>query len=550
MGFVKGRGATIAAYCLEECIDFYKKRNSPVFTCFLDNEKAFDNVWQDGLFHKLHSLGIKGRLWRLIRYSYSGSSVYISQEGHTSDSILVQKGVGQGRVMSAWMFLVYIDKLIYLLQASDCGIIVNSYSIPAILLADDTTLLGSSPNALRTLLNIVYTYASQWRLKYNASKSVMITFNSRNNVKLTFGDSEIPTSNSTVYAGVTFSNNHSESLRTDNACIKARKIFHSLHDLGLKQNGIHPLSCVLIWNRVILPSALYGVELWGTLSDKNIENLEKTQRQFVRYIMGFDKTSPTEATTSVLGLLSVSSYIDKHRLMFLGRLCCSEVDLLHKDIFTNSVAEYVLGFSNICHITKSLLNTLSKYNLNEFLQNYISSGYFPPKYIWNNIVKHSIKDKEQYNWSLKVNSRPELSRFANVQRELKPNNLLLLSYIFPEYTSDIRFVLKIAVCPKMVSKCNMCDSDVDDIILHIVMSCQHYFQERNSLFDIIVNILPVELSVSFFEQSDCEVLTCILVGFTNWVTDINDELWIELMLNMCEYINRKWNFIIPKPYLS
>ena len=109
----------------------------------------------------------------------------------------------------------------------------------------------------------------------------------------------------------------------------------------------------------------------------------------------------------------------------------------------------VLGFSNICHITKSLLNTLSKYNLNEFLQNYISSGYLPPKYIWNNIVKHSIKDKEQYNWSLKVNSRPELSRFANVQRELKPNNSLLLSYIFPEYTSDIRFVLKIAVCPKM-----------------------------------------------------------------------------------------------------
>ena len=50
----------------------------------------------------------------------------------------------------------------------------------------------------------------------------------------------------------------------------------------------------------------------------------------------------------------------------------------------------------------------------------------------------------------------------------------------------------------MVSKCIMCDSDVDDIILNIVMSCQHYFQERNSLFDIIVNILPVELSVSFF----------------------------------------------------
>ena len=64
-------------------------------------------------------------------------------------------------------------------------------------------------------------------------KSVIITFNSRNNVKLTLGDNEIRTSNSTVYAGVTFSIIHSETLRTYNACAKARKIYHSLQDLGV-----------------------------------------------------------------------------------------------------------------------------------------------------------------------------------------------------------------------------------------------------------------------------------------------------------------------------
>ena len=157
MGFVKGRGATTAAFCLEGCIDYYRKRKSPVYTCFLDNEKAFDNVWQNGLLYKLHNLGIKGRIWRLILNSYTDSTVCISLEGHNSDPISVQKGVGQGRVMSAWMFLVYIDELTYLLQASNSGITVNSYNIPAILLADDTTLLA---------LDIVYLYASRWRLKY------------------------------------------------------------------------------------------------------------------------------------------------------------------------------------------------------------------------------------------------------------------------------------------------------------------------------------------------------------------------------------------------
>ena len=135
-----------------------------------------------------------------------------------------------------------------------------------------------------------------------------------------------------------------------------------------------------------------------------------------------------------------------------------------------------------------------------FLSVYISSGYFPPKYIWNNIVKHSITERGQYYWTLNVNARPELSRFVIVQIEMKPNNLPLLSYIFPEYARDIIFVLKIAVLHNNVSKCDVCDNDVNDKILHTVMSCQHYLQERNSLFETIVSILPFELSVSFLNK--------------------------------------------------
>ena len=352
-----------------------------------------------------------------------------------------------------------------------------------------------------------------------------------------------------IYAGILFSSKNTQTIRTDNACAKARKIFHSLYDVGLKYDGIHPLSCVLIWNRVILPSALFGVELWGTLSDRNIENLEKVQRQYVRHILAFDKTSPIEATISVLGMFSVSGYIDKSQLMFLGRLCNSEIDLFHKDIFSNSIAEYTLGFTNVCHITKSLISTLSKYDLEEFLHNYIISGYFPPKRIWNNIVKHAIREREEHMWTVNSSARPELSRFVQIQQKLKPNNLLLLSYIFPEYTKDIIYVLKLASCPKMYSKCYMCDRDVEDIILHIVMSCQCFVQERNVLFDIIVNILPVELSISFFEQNDEDLLTTMLGGLTNWTSGINDEIWVELLLNICEYLNRKWNFRVPKPHM-
>jgi hypothetical protein len=47
---------------------------------------------------------------------------------------------------------------------------------PAILLADDTTLLSSSVNGIQTLLNVVNSYAIKWRLKYNELKSSVLIF--------------------------------------------------------------------------------------------------------------------------------------------------------------------------------------------------------------------------------------------------------------------------------------------------------------------------------------------------------------------------------------
>ena len=52
-GFVKGHGSIPAIYTLKESINCYIERSSTVYATFLDNEKAFDRIWQDGLLHKL-----------------------------------------------------------------------------------------------------------------------------------------------------------------------------------------------------------------------------------------------------------------------------------------------------------------------------------------------------------------------------------------------------------------------------------------------------------------------------------------------------------------
>lgn len=65
----------------------------------------------------------------------------------------IDQRVGQGRVLSAWLFSVCIYDFICELMSTNCELLVGPISIPTILLADDTTFNGA-----HTLLNVVNNY--------------------------------------------------------------------------------------------------------------------------------------------------------------------------------------------------------------------------------------------------------------------------------------------------------------------------------------------------------------------------------------------------------
>ena len=44
-----------------------------LYACFIDFKKAFDSVWQVGLFNKLNNLGLRGKLLSLIQNIYKNT---------------------------------------------------------------------------------------------------------------------------------------------------------------------------------------------------------------------------------------------------------------------------------------------------------------------------------------------------------------------------------------------------------------------------------------------------------------------------------------------
>ena len=60
---------------------------------FLDVQKAYDTVWRDGLWLKLWDMGVKGRMWRIIKKMYEASRSTVLLEGEKSAMFSVEQDV-------------------------------------------------------------------------------------------------------------------------------------------------------------------------------------------------------------------------------------------------------------------------------------------------------------------------------------------------------------------------------------------------------------------------------------------------------------------------
>ena len=77
-------------------------RGEHVIATFLDVEKAFDNVWHNGLWYKIYQLD----LCRWLSDFLVGRVIQVKIEGFLSPKVYPKAGVPQGSNLSPLLFLI------------------------------------------------------------------------------------------------------------------------------------------------------------------------------------------------------------------------------------------------------------------------------------------------------------------------------------------------------------------------------------------------------------------------------------------------------------
>jgi len=150
--------------------------NSVTYVCFIDIQKAYDRVWRDGLWEKLHDYGIRGKMWRVLRSIYENveSSVLVNET--RTRFFKIDTGLRQGCLLSPILFALYINGLTEEIKKENLGIKLKRYGkLGTLMFADDIALIAESKEQLEKIMEITYQYSLKWRFTFNYDKCAIRT---------------------------------------------------------------------------------------------------------------------------------------------------------------------------------------------------------------------------------------------------------------------------------------------------------------------------------------------------------------------------------------
>jgi hypothetical protein len=246
---------------------------------FLDISQAFDKVWHPGLLHKLRqTLPLN---YYLILKSYLHIRHFQVHIQDTYTNLLpIHAGVPQESVLGPLLYLLYTSDL------------PTSPDILTATFADDTAILATdskpaiASQKLQNSLQDIHDWLIKWRLKVITSKSSHVTFTNRKETcpPVSIDNELIPQSEDVKYLG----------LHLDRRLTWRKHLFTKRKQLGITLSKIHWMmgrnsrlsisNKLLLYKAIIKPIWTYGLQLWGTASDSNIEILERFQSKVMRII--------------------------------------------------------------------------------------------------------------------------------------------------------------------------------------------------------------------------------------------------------------------------
>ena len=364
---------------------YTSKKGRKLYCAFVDFKKAFDLVDRSKLWGKLIEGGMSGRVLQVIQNVYKRAKLSVRLNGTLTQSFSSNIGVLHGEILSPLLFAFFLNDFEPFLAKKYPGIPADPdinrnnsdddeldafLKLYVLLYADDSILLAESANALQDALNALQEYCDVNKIVVNTDqskeKTKIIIFSRgkvRNIPNFTYGNDPIDVVFEYTYLGIRFKFNGEFDVAISKRIELARIAMFSLVQKS-NRLGLTLQTQIELFEKTVLPVALYGCEIWGA---SNLKQLESFQSQYYKYILKLARHTPTSMVLGETGRMNLKSIIETRMIGYWSRLVNGENSKIAFHIYSIAHVKHDNIDSNFRSVwldkIESILGNLERDNL-------------------------------------------------------------------------------------------------------------------------------------------------------------------------------------------
>jgi len=398
-------------------------------------------------------------------------------------------------------------------------------------------------------MDIVTTYARQWRFEVSLEKSEVMLFGGSKYLKLSSRDYPFriggavkddvigPDGNkvigklvkfvpSYVYLGLNFTSNFSIVNLVVNRIKKGKHAMHAALGMGMGSGLLTVKASLKIWDAIIRPHFEYGAEIWGSFGV--IEEIEIIKRQVGRKILrgSTGKTLSNDVIYLELGWWRQVARWDFLRLCWLYDLELMPESRLLGRFYRESIYRAAQVHNDNIRGTPWYKQTWFVYTYKLLLELDIINEFDKiknktiTKHEWRSVVKQKIHEREkiirinsllkgEIKLKTKINIKPlnqKLAIFRNIWENNNNKPFSLQRYLI---NSSFNYLEKLGSrimlslrsggsflelergrydnIKRELRICKVCDLDVVETEDHFVFHCSYYQRERILFFQELIS---------------------------------------------------------------
>jgi hypothetical protein len=326
-GFRAHRGTVDQVFLLRGILASRKERGLQTYTTFIDARKAYDTVWREYAYTRIHDSGVQGKLWRQLQAMHQGLKRKVRHPLGLTEEFDVERGVAQGAVESPWVYSNFIDGLARALKDAGHGIVVAGRRVPLLMYADDIVLLAASLPELERMNAVATKFARQHRFQFNGEKSGVMVFNADKEEReraaahkwQLFGE-EVEVKKVYVYLGTALGTNEGcWKTHLIAAIKKARRRSADLLWVCRSDKGMRPRTSIVLWQAMVRPILEYASELWsGQVPAYLAKEAEEVQTVFLRGTLGLHANGGGVSNDVVRAEAGCEALVDRWAKLKLG----------------------------------------------------------------------------------------------------------------------------------------------------------------------------------------------------------------------------------------